>query len=170
LKAGSIPARRVDHHLQHARALRKQPWVRYHVKDGQKGAIIWEVKHVLFSPKDENGLPGGPLWLIVARSPLDGQVKYFLSNAPAEEKIETLLLVAFSRWKVERCFEDQKGEVGLDHYEGRTWLGLIRHLVLSSVSYLFLAQVHQDLRGEKSRVDHLPSAYGTLRTGEVLVA
>jgi SRSO17 transposase len=169
LKSGSPPARSVAHHLRYGPALRGQPWVRYRVKEGQKGPIVWEVKHVTFSPKDEDGLPGEPLRLIVARNPLDGEIKYFLSN-DLEAPLATLLLVAFSRWKVERCFEDQKGEVGLDHYEGRTWVGLIRHLILASVSYLFLAKVHQDQRGKKSGVDGLPSPHGNLRSGEVLVA
>jgi SRSO17 transposase len=170
LKAGSLPACRVDHLLKSAPALRRQPWVRYRVKNGQKGAIVWEVKHVLLFPKNQQGLPGEPLRLIVARNPLDGEVKYFVSNAPAEEPIEMLLLVAFSRWKVERCFEDHKGEVGLDHYEGRSWLGLRRHLILCSVSYLFLARVQQELRGKKSGPDHLPGPSGGLRPDTVLVA
>lgn len=169
LKSGSLGARSVAHHLRHSPAFRKQPWVRYRVKDGEKGPIVWEVRHATFYPKDEHGLPGEPLRLIVARNPLDGEVKYFLTN-DLEATIETLLLVAFSRWKVERCFEDQKGEIGLDHYEGRTWIGLIRHLILSSVSYLFLAKVHQDRRGEKPGPDDLPGAHGDLRSGEVLVA
>ena len=139
------------------------------MKEGQKGPILWEVQHVTFWPKDENGLPGEPLRLIVARNPLDGEIKYFLTN-DLEAPLATLLLVAFSRWKVERCFEDQKGEVGLDHYEGRTWVGLRRHLILASVSYLFLAKVHQDQRGKKSGVDRLPSAHRNVRAGEVLVA
>lgn len=170
LKSGSPPAISVESMLKYNPKLRDQEWVRYRVKDGQKGPMIWEVKHVLFHAKDENGLPGERLHLIVARSPLDGEIKYFVSNAPEDEKVETLLLVAFSRWKVERCFEDQKGEVGLDHYEGRTWVGLIRHLILSSVSYLFLSQVHQELRGEKSGPDGVPGPRGCLRPGDVLVA
>jgi hypothetical protein len=55
-----------------------------------------------------------------------------------------MLLAAFSRWRVERCFEDQKGEVGLDHYEGRRNRRLKRRLVLSMVSYLFLTRMRQD--------------------------
>jgi len=57
-----------------------------------------------------------------------------------------LLLVGFSRWRVERCFEDSKGEVGMDHYEGRRYVGLKRHLILSAVSYLFLVEAKQRLR------------------------
>jgi SRSO17 transposase len=61
---------------------------------------------------------------------------------------------------VERCFEDEKGELGLDHYEGRKYQGLKRHMILTSVSHLFLAKVHQDLRGEKPGVDGVSGADG----------
>lgn len=170
LKAGSLPARSVAHHLKHSPVLRGQKWVCYHVKEGQKGPILWEAKHVMLSPPDANGLPGEPLHLLVCRNPLDGEIKYFVAHAPPETPPEVLLLVAFSRWKVERCFEDGKQEVGLDHYEGRTWQGLIRHLILSSVSYLFLAKAHQEHRGEKSGVDGVPGAQGGPWATDVLVA
>jgi SRSO17 transposase len=170
LKSGSPPAITVENLLKYSPTLRHQPWVCYRVKDGEKGPMIWEVKHVRIHVKDEEGLPIGPLHLVVARNPLDGEVKYFVSNAPPDTPVETLLLVAFSRWKVERCFEDGKGEIGLDHYEGRTWVGLIRHLIVSSVSYLFLAQVHQELRKKKSGADGVPGPQGCLGAGAVLVA
>jgi len=71
---------------------------------------------------------------------------------------------------VERCFEDEKGELGLDHYEGRKYQGLKRHMILTSVSHLFLAQVHQELRGEKPGVDGVPGADGGIGAGEEPVA
>lgn len=58
-----------------------------------------------------------------------------------------------------RCFEDQKSEIGLDQYEGCRYLGLKRHLILSSVSYLFLARVRQEERGGKPGADGLPIAH-----------
>ena len=144
--------------LEQSPALSNQPWVRYHVKDGQKGPIVWEAKQIRVVMKNADGLPGIDLHLIVARNMLDvNEVKIFVSNAPPETDVSTLLLVAFSRWRVERCFQDQKQEVGLDQWEGRRWLGLRRHLVLTGVSYLFLARVRQQLRGEKSRADRVPS-------------
>jgi SRSO17 transposase len=79
-----------------------------------------------------------------------------------------LLLVAFSRWRVERCFEDSKSEIGLDQYEGRRYLGLKRHLILSAVSYLFLARVRHEW-GEKPRVDGVPTAHGDGGVSAVLV-
>lgn len=157
--------------LEHSPSLCDQPWVRYHVKDGQKGPMVWEAKHTRIVMKNAAGLPGIELHLVVARNVLDpSEVKFFVSNAPPETEVSTLLLVAFSRWRVERCFQDQKQEVGLDQWEGRTWLGLRRHLVLTSVSYLFLARVREKLRGKKPGVDCLPSPRRRSRAGAGLVA
>ena len=108
--------------------------------------------------------------LIVARDVLDPSViKFFISNAPPETPLQHMLLVAFSRWRVERCFEDHKGEIGLDHYEGRLYLGLKRHLILSAVSYLFLARTRQRLGGEKPGADSVPSAHGHRSLDPLLV-
>jgi len=160
LACGSPRAKAVDK-LMNAPAVRDQPWQRWRVKDGEKGPIVWECKHVRFYPKDENGLPGAAQHLIIARNALDhSEIKFFISNAPAATSVGALLKVAFSRWRIERCFEDQKGEIGLDQYEGRRYLGLKRHLILSSVSYLFLARVREEWVGEKSGADRMPTPYG----------
>jgi SRSO17 transposase len=169
--AGSRPAISVAKMLKYSPELRDQEWVRYRVKDGEKGPMVWEVKHVRITVKDEKGLPGMRLHLLVARNALDPtEIKFFVSNAPPETSVETLLLVAFSRWRIERCFEDQKQEVGLDQWEGRHWLGLKRHLILTSVSYLFMARVREKLRGKKPGADCVPSAYGRGITDKELVA
>lgn len=161
----------VEDLLRHKAALRDQAWDVWRVKDGEKGPIVWEVKHTTIFIKDAQGLPVGPWRLIICRNVLDpSEVKYFVSNAPLDTPLEELLPVAFSRWRVERCFEDQKGEVGLDHYEGRKYIGLKRHLILSAVSFLFLSRVRLRLGEKKSGVDGVPSAHGRLRAGEVLVA
>lgn len=171
LVSGSRPAISVENMLRYSPELRDQPWVRYRVKDGQKGPMVWEVKHVRITVQDERGLPGMRLHLVVARNALNPEeVKFFLSNAPEETPVQTLLLVAFSRWRVERCFEDQKQEVGLDQWEGRRWLGLKRHLILTSISYLFLARVRKGLRGEKSGPHGLPGACRGSGLGAKLVA
>jgi SRSO17 transposase len=159
LRSGSPPAISVESMLQYSPALRDQRWVRYRVKDGEKGPMVWEVKHTMITIKDDNGLPGMRLHLLVARNVLKpDEIKYFVSNAAADVPVQTLLLVAFSRWRVERCFEDQKQEVGLDQWEGRRWLGLKRHLIITSVSYLFLARTRKELWGKKSRPHRVPSA------------
>lgn len=170
LACGSRPAQRVDDMLNEP-ALRDQPWQRWRIRDSEKGPMVWECKHAMFYPKDENGLPDAALHLVIARNVLDpSEIKFFVSNAPPETGIGTLLLVAFSRWRVERCFQDQKSEIGLDQYEGRRYLGLKRHLILSNVSYLFLARVRQEWAGKKSRADGVPTPYGHVGPGAVLVA
>jgi len=171
LVAGSKPARSVEQLLKRHPKLRDQPWVPYRVKDGEKGPMVWKVKHTLFYPKDERGLPGKPYHLVIAQNVLKpDEIKFFISNAPPETKVEVLLLVGFSRWRVERRFQDQKSELGLDDYEGRRYLGLKRHLVLASVSHLFLAKVHQKLRGKKSRADGPPSPYCRRIARAIMVA
>ena len=170
LASGSPPAQRVDEWLSR-RELRDQPWRRWRVKDGDKGPMVWEVKHCRFTPKGEDSLPGEPMHLIVARNVLDPEeVKFFVSNAPPEAPVREMLLVGFSRWRVERCFEDQKGEIGLDHYEGRRYVGLKRHLTLSAVSYLFLTRMRQEFGGEKIAADGMPGARGDRGLYPVLVA
>jgi SRSO17 transposase len=171
LRSDSLPAIGVQSMLSYSPALRDQAWVRYRVKDGQKGPMVWEVKHARITVKDDQGLPGMRLHLVVARNALKAEeIKYFLSNAAEKTAVQTLLLVAFSRWRVERCFEDQKQEVGLDQWEGRRWLGLKRHLILTAVSYLFLARVRKQLRGKKPGPDRMPGACRGSSIGAELVA
>jgi len=120
--------------------------------------------------KDEEGLSRKCYRLLVCDNPLTGQRKYFLSNAPANTPLKDLLRVAFSRWPIERCFQEQKGEVGLTGWEGRTWLGLQRHLILTAVSHLFLVIGCQRLRGKKSGGDVVPGSSGRRRGGAIVVA
>jgi SRSO17 transposase len=159
LACDSPPTRRVDELLSDKR-LSDQPWKRFHVKDGEKGPMVWECKRAMITIKDAQGLPGQRLHLVVARNVMEpDELKFFVSNGPMETRLETLLLVAFSRWRVERCFEDDKSEIGLDQYEGRRYLGLKRHLIISAVSYLFLARVRQHWGEKKSGAHRLPIAH-----------
>jgi SRSO17 transposase len=160
LVAGGPKAQTVERLARSHAALAAQPWKTWRIKDTQKGPLVWRVKHVLIYVKNEQGLPEGPHHLLVCYHPFTGEIKYFFSNAPAETPVNKLLRVAFGRWPIERCFEDGKGEIGLDHWEGRRWIGLKRHLILTSVSYLFLAKTCERLREKKSGVDHLPGAHG----------
>jgi SRSO17 transposase len=174
LVVGNAKPTTVGNMMRHHRPLREQEWKRYRIKDGEKGPMVWEVKHLLIYPRNEDGLPEKTYHLIAARNVLEpDEVKYFVSNAPVGTPVQTLLLVAFSRWRVERCFEDEKGELGLDHYEGRKYQGLKRHMIITAVSHLFLAKAHQDLRGEKSGTegtDRVSGADGDVGSGEESVA
>ncbi len=145
--AGSRPAMTVEAMGCSAPALRDQGWQRWRVKDGTQGPMLWEVKHVRMYPPDEQGLPAAePLHLVVARHLLEPEaLKFFVSNADADTPVAAWLLAGFSRWHIERCFEDGKGEIGWDPYEGRLYRGLKRHLAVSAVSCLFLARVREPL-------------------------
>lgn len=170
LVAGSPKARSVAWLLRHHPVLQDQPWQPYRVKDGEKGPMIWEVKHSRFYPK-MNGLPLKRHHLVITRNVLKPQeIKFFLSNASPDTKLDDLLLVGFSRWHVERCFQDGKQEVGLDHYEGRCYLGLKRHLAISAISFLFLAQVLATWSEKKSGTHDWAGADGLCRDGSPVVA
>lgn len=159
LKVRNTPWAEVREILKHSPILRKVAWERYRVKDGQKGPMVWEAKCIPFWIKDENGLPARPHQLIVARPVAHpDEVKFFLSNAPRSIPLETLLLVAFSRWRIERLFEDGKTELGLDHFEVRHFRSISRHLILTCLSHLFLAEFRENHRGKKSRPDHRPGS------------
>jgi len=161
LKVRNTPACEVRNVLAHSPKLRRVPWVRYRVKDGEKGPMVWEAKCIPAWIKDENGLPVGPYRLLITRNVLKpGEVKFFLSNAPEGVLVETLLLVAFSRWRIERIFEDSKDELGMDHFEVRRYLSIQRHLILTCVSHLFLAEFRLEHGGKKQRPDHCPIADG----------
>ncbi len=171
LVAGSAAAHGVEYHVNWTPALKERSWTKWRIKDTQNGPLVWQVKHARFVPRNERGLPGPPLHLIVACNVLEPTaVKYFVSNAPADTPLSELLLVAFSRWHIERCFEDQKTELGFDHFEGRSYLGLKRHQAVTAVSHLFVAQVQQALRGEKSGTDGVPGAHRGSGFGALLVA
>lgn len=169
-KAKSPSASYLRDLLRHSPIFRAVPWELFHVKDTHKGPRVWEAKAVRFYLK-RDGLPTRPHWLIVARNvEHPDKVKYFVSNAPEGTPLETLLHVAFSRWHVERCFEDEKGQLGLGHFEVRNYRSLRRHLTLTAVSYLFLAKVHQQWRGERSRPDGLSGPQGLLGPRAVALA
>lgn len=157
-------------HLHQSPELSKQPWKKYLVKEGEKGPMVWEAKHVWFYPNGEHDVPLAPLHLVIARNVFNPQeIKFFIADAPPDTALTLLLLVAFSRWRVERCFEDEKTELGFDHFEGRSYVGLMRHQTITAVTHLFLAKMHQELRGEKTGVNRLPSPHRGLRNGAILV-
>jgi SRSO17 transposase len=170
LKAKSLPASSVADLLRHSPVLRRIPWEKFHIKDTTKGPMVWQAKAARFYLK-RDGLATWAHWLIIARNVenLD-EIKFFISNASDGTPLEVLLYVGFSRWHVERCFEDEKSELGFSHFEVRNYLSLRRHLILTAVSHLFLAKVHQQWRGEKSRIDCLPGSYGLFSISPIIMA
>mgnify|MGYP001560917495 CR=1 FL=1 len=145
--------------LKHSPLFCKVPWKKFRVKETTQGPLVVEAKRMPFWIKDADGLPSRAYQLIVVRPVLHpNEVKFFLSNAPESVPLEVLLLVAYSRWRIERLFEDTKGELGMDHFEVRKYLSIRRHLILTCVSHLFLAEFRLKHGEKKSRADGLPVA------------
>lgn len=148
----------LENMLRYSPELRKIPWEKFHIKDTEKGAMVWEAKAAAIYLK-RDGLPTWPHWLVIARNAENpDEIKFFIGNAPAGTPLEVLLHVGFCRWHVERCFEDEKSELGLSHFEVRNYLGLCRHLIVTALTHLFLAEVHQLWRGEKTGPDRLTTS------------
>jgi SRSO17 transposase len=137
---------------------RDQPWQRVRIKETTRGAAVWEVKTARVHLVDSSTRPSRPTdrqyWLIVARNPATEEIKYFVSNAPGNAKLETMLIAAFARWHVELWFERAKQETGLGAFEVRTYTSLMRHWLCSRLAMYFLAEETERLRGEKS-TDHV---------------
>ncbi len=83
--------------------------------------------------------PSEEQWLLC--NWLDGEdaPKFWLSNLPASTSIKSLVAAAKLRWRVERDYQELKQEIGLDHFEGRTWRGFHHHATLCAVAHAFLA-------------------------------
>jgi SRSO17 transposase len=113
----------------------------------------WRVKAARVWLSSGTGWSAGTYWLIWASNDLTAEEKFFLSNAPADTAVETLVGVAFRRANVEHAFRVCKTELGFSHYEGRNYVALMRHLTLCLAALGFVAERTERLRGEKSGGD-----------------
>ena len=69
---------------------------------------------------------------------LSGEKKYYLANLPAKTNLRTLAATIKARWICEQAHQQLKEELGLDHFEGRSWQGLHRHTLMTMIAYAFL--------------------------------
>lgn len=171
---GPHASKRVDNICRFSPAFREQPWQRVHVKNTTRGDCVWEVKttRVHLVAKDAKGRAcptDRPYWLIVARNPETGEIKYFISNASENTPIEKMLRVAFGRWHVEKWFERAKQQCGFGAFEVRTYRSLIRHWLCSRIGMYILAAETMRLRGEKS-TDHFRASCPNTRASLAAVA
>jgi SRSO17 transposase len=102
----------------------------------------WATGGAQFSTSHTRVFTGPEGWLLGERPvPGDsGDVKWYVSNLPANTPLQRLVELAHSRWPIEQFYEDAKGECGLDDYQGRRWDGVHRHLALVMLAYSFLAR------------------------------
>jgi SRSO17 transposase len=84
--------------------------------------------------------PPEPVWLLI-EWPEDKSepTKFWLAALPKSTSLVALVRLAKLRWRVERDYQELKQEIGLDHYEGRTWRGFHHHATLCAVAHAFLA-------------------------------
>lgn len=114
-----------------------EAWVRLSAGDGAKGPRYYDWIRVPIRPL---GAPGKEYWLLARRSiAKPDELAYYVCFGPAETTLEELVRVAGTRWAIEESFEAAKGQVGLDQYEVRRWVGWYRHITLVLLAHAFLA-------------------------------
>lgn len=82
-------------------------------------------------------MPGEEVWLIGERR-ATGERKYYAANLPADTPLKALATAIKARWVCEQAHQQLKEELGLDHFEGRSWTGLHRHALMTMIAYAFL--------------------------------
>jgi SRSO17 transposase len=122
-------------------ALPSEAWSKATIKEGSKGPIVCNFAFLCLIESRAN-LPGPEVWLIIRRNLDDPSViKFYFSNAPLETPLIEFVRMAGMRWPIEIIFEEDKGEIGLDHYETRSWLGWHHHMLLVALAHHFLVRL-----------------------------
>ena len=136
---------RADDLVRHSPVFHRQPWQAFRLARQTAGEQPWQAKEA-------------PVWLagdaaghrlIWARNERTGEQKYFVCGGAAEAPLGLRLRVGFARWSVEHGLRVSKGELGFRHFEGRSYVALMRHLTLCLVVLGFVAGHAEGLRGEK---------------------
>jgi len=128
----------------------ERQWQRLVVAEGEKGPRLydWACQRVWES---RDGFFGPGAWLLARRSVSETpEIAYFLAHAPTETALLTLAQVASTRYTVEQCLEEAKGETGLDEYEVRYWSSWYRHITLSMMAHAWLAFVRAKSQEKKT--------------------
>lgn len=89
---------------------------------------------------------GWERWLLIRRNTKDqSDVAFYIAFAPNSKSLQDMAKAAGSRWTIEECFEMSKGEVGLDQYEVRSWVGWYRHITIAMLALAFLTKLRSNL-------------------------
>jgi SRSO17 transposase len=147
---------------QLAARLPAQCWRRRTIKEGSQGPLVARFAKVRVLAVRE-GLPGPDVWLVLRSHVGTGELKTYLSNAPATTALAMLVWVSGMRWPIETCVEDGKPYLGMGAYEVRRWRGWHHHMTLVILAHVFLVRLW--LRFKKSlRLDAAPGT-GTAARG-----
>ncbi len=95
-------------------------------------------------------LPGEEVWLVGERR-ASGERKYYLSNLPADTGLKRLAAALKARWVCEQAHQQLKEELGLDHFEGRSWTGLHRHALMTMIAFAFLQHLRLEQAGGRGK-------------------
>src|SRR3954469_9108889 len=129
-------------------------WRRISWRHGTKGPLAAEFAARRVRPaegaqlRDGRHLPGDEVWL-VGEHRASGERKYYLANLPAATPLEELAATIKARWVCEQAHQQLKEELGLDHFEGRSWTGLHRHGRMTMIAFAFLQHLRLGARGKK---------------------
>jgi SRSO17 transposase len=114
--------------------LRRVTW-----REGSKTTLHSRFARIRVVVARDDGLTREPEWLLVEWPEGEASpTKFALSSLPASISCVQLVRTFKSRWRIERSYEDLKGELGLDHYEGRSWVGWHHHVSAVLACYAFL--------------------------------
>ncbi|MBJ7594081.1 MAG: IS701 family transposase [Candidatus Dormibacteraeota bacterium] len=127
---------------QVAAGLDDTAWVRHRIKEGAKGPREYEFARRRVIEK-RHRRPGPESWLMLRRPVGGGEIKFYLSNAPATMTLAEMAWTGCLRWTIEENFELAKGEVGLDHYEVTKLRGWYHHMTMSLMALAFLKSVQR---------------------------
>ena len=120
-------------------------WKTVNLGEGSKGPLLAHVACLRVYPS-RGGLPeDNPVWLMI-RKRTDGQTRYAFSNAPETISFEELYRASCLRWSIERCFQEGKMHLGMDHYEHRSWPAWHRHMLYVMLAQHFLFRLRQKLK------------------------
>src|SRR5215216_3963945 len=123
-------------------------WRRLSAGDGAKGPRLYDWAYL----PHRGAAPGWQMGLLIRRSPAKpDDLAYYLTHAPEGTTLARLVRVAGTRWTIEACFEAAKGEVGLDEYEVRSWVGWHRHVTLAMLAHAYLAALRKAALGGSGR-------------------
>lgn len=133
---------------RHAKQLTTEDWHRQSAGDGAKGPRLYDWALV---PAKEPAADGWQQGLLIRRAIANpSELAFYLIHAPKAASIADLVQVAGRRWTIEACFEAAKSEVGLDHYEVRSWVGWHRHITLAMLAHAYLTVLRKAAVGGKS--------------------
>lgn len=119
------------------------PWRRVTWRHGTKGKLQARFAAIRVRVADgpvwgnNRHLPGNEAWL-VGEWRSSGERKYYLANLPPRTAVRALAAAIKARWVCEQAHQQLKGELGLGHFEGRSWTGLHRHALMCCIAYAFL--------------------------------